>query len=417
MLPVVIIGAGPVGLAAAAHLLERGLSPYILEAGDQVGTHVRQWAHVRLFSPWSMVIDQAAERLLSEQGWPAPAADQLPTGQDLIDLYLQPLGERLRDYLRFNARVIAISRQERDKMLDRGRKDVPFQVYLADDPTPIEASAVIDASGTWGQPNPIGANGISAYGESAISEALYYGIPAVNGKDRARYADRRVLVVGNGHSAINALLDLVDLQHSAPDTTIFWAMRNASFDRVYGGEEADALPARGQLGSRIRAQVESGKVQCLAPFRIQQVQPLSHGVLVIGTGAEGVRSIEVDQIIAATGSRPDLSLLREVRVEVDPALESVKAIAPLIDPNLHSCGTVPPHGEAELRQPEANLYIVGMKSYGRAPTFLLATGYEQVRSIAAALSGDWQAAHQVQLQLPETGVCCVPTHLIALKDL
>jgi hypothetical protein len=112
-----------------------------------------------------------------------------------------------------------------------------------------------------------------------------------------------------------------------------------------------------------------------------------------------------DRIIATTGFRPDLSLLSELRLDLDPAVDSPRALAPLIDPNVHSCGTVPPHGEAELRQPETGLYIVGMKSYGRAPTFLMLTGYEQVRSIAAAIAGDWDAARDVRLVLPETGVC------------
>ncbi|MCU0498950.1 MAG: NAD(P)-binding domain-containing protein [Anaerolineae bacterium] len=417
MLPVVVIGAGPVGLAAAAHLLERGMTPLVLEAGDQVGAFVREWAHVRMFSPWSMVVDAAATRLLSKHDWQMPIAEALPTGQELFDAYLQPLGVALSAYMRLNARVIAITRRDHDKLKDDGRSDAPFQVYLADDPTPIEAQAVIDASGTWGQPNPIGANGLPAYGETTISNALYYGMPEVNGKDRARYADRRVLVVGSGHSAVNALLDLVTLRQTAPDTTIWWAIRSETPDRVYGGGKADQLPARGQLGDRLRAHVAQGKVQILAPFRIHQVQPAPNGVRVIGTGREESMCIEVDEIIAATGARPNLAILREVRVEIDPSLESVKALAPLIDPNIHSCGTVPPHGEAELRQPEAGFYIVGMKSYGRAPTFLLATGYEQVRSIAAALSGDWEAAREVHLQLPETGVCCAPTNLIALNDL
>ncbi len=112
-----------------------------------------------------------------------------------------------------------------------------------------------------------------------------------------------------------------------------------------------------------------------------------------------------DEIIATTGFRPDLSLLAELRLDLDPAVESPKALAPLIDPNVHSCGSVPPHGEAELRHPESGAYVVGMKSYGRAPTFLMLTGYEQVRSIAAAIAGDWEAARDVQLVLPETGVC------------
>ena len=105
------------------------------------------------------------------------------------------------------------------------------------------------------------------------------------------------------------------------------------------------------------------------------------------------------------GSGPDLALLSELRLDLDPAVESPRALAPLIDPNVHSCGSVPPHGEAELRQPETGLYIAGMKSYGRAPTFLMLTGYEQVRSIACALTGDMPGARRVELTLPATGVC------------
>ena len=90
---------------------------------------------------------------------------------------------------------------------------------------------------------------------------------------------------------------------------------------------------------------------------------------------------------------------------MDPILGSTRALAPLIDPNHHSCGTVPPHGVDELSHPEKDFFVIGAKSYGRAPTFLLATGYEQARSVVAALAGDWQAARDVRLELPETGVC------------
>lgn len=98
-------------------------------------------------------------------------------------------------------------------------------------------------------------------------------------------------------------------------------------------------------------------------------------------------------------------MLREIRLTLDPWLESSGTLGPLIDPNLHSCGTVRPHGALELAHPEPDFFIAGMKSYGRAPTFLIATGHEQVRSIAAALTGDHEAAARVELDLPETGVC------------
>ena len=115
-----------------------------------------------------------------------------------------------------------------------------------------------------------------------------------------------------------------------------------------------------------------------------------------------------DELIVATGFRPQLDFLREVRVSLDPAVECPPALAPLIDPNLHSCGTVRPHGARELAQPEPGFYFAGMKSYGRAPTFLMMTGYEQVRSIAAEIAGDHDAAARVELVLPETGVCSGP---------
>lgn len=115
----------------------------------------------------------------------------------------------------------------------------------------------------------------------------------------------------------------------------------------------------------------------------------------------------IDTIIAATGQRPDLSTTRELRLELDPWLESAKQIGPLIDPNEHSCGTVRPHGAIELAHPEPDFYVIGSKSYGRAPTFLLATGYEQARSVVAMLAGDREAATRVELDLPETGVCSI----------
>jgi hypothetical protein len=148
--------------------------------------------------------------------------------------------------------------------------------------------------------------------------------------------------------------------------------------------------------------VEDGKVQLVTGVQIEALRATGQGIIIVG---EEQRIGPVDEIIAATGFRPDLSLTRELRLGLDSWLESPMALTPLIDPNIHSCGTVPPHGVEELLHPEANFYIVGMKSYGRAPTFLTLTGYEQVRSIVAALNGDWEAARNVELVLPETGVC------------
>jgi thioredoxin reductase len=409
-LPVAVVGAGPVGLAAAAYLIERGKTLIVFEAGPHTGANIRDWGHVRMFSPWEFTVDRASVRLLASHGWQMPPANELPTGHDLIDRYLLPLAAlpELAPHVQYNARVVAISRRSVDKMKDAGREAAPFVLHIAygnGEETLVEASAVIDASGTWHRPNPLGAAGLYAPGERRHAARIQYGIPDLKGAARTRYAGKRVMVVGSGHSALNALLDLANIQADSAETSIHWVMRGTNLQRVYGGGGDDALPARGKLGTRIQAHVNSGRVQIASPFRIREIRNTANGVAVTGETNGGQSTIVVDEIIGTTGARPDLEMLRELRLDLDPALESTRQLGPLIDPNIHSCGTVRPHGEAELRQPEKHFYIVGMKSYGRAPTFLLATGYEQVRSVVAALAGDWDAARDVQLHLPETGVC------------
>jgi hypothetical protein len=169
---------------------------------------------------------------------------------------------------------------------------------------------------------------------------------------------------------------------------------------------ADQLPARGELGAHVRDLVDSGRVTLVTGFSATAVHSAGERVILEGETAYGIRNLgPVDRIVVATGQRPDLALTRELRLELDPWLESARALGPLIDPNLHSCGSVPPHGHRELSHPEPGFYTLGVKSYGRAPTFLLLTGYEQARSVAAAIAGDLQAAGSTQLCLPETGVC------------
>lgn len=410
-LPIAVIGAGPVGLAATAHLVTRGETPIVFESGADIAASVRQWAHVRLFSPWRITLDKVSVSLLEAVGWQAPDPDALPTGGELITRYLKPLADlpSIKPHLRLNTRVTAISRYQTDKLKDAGRDDMPFVVRFQTaegDEDQLLVKAVIDASGTWTNANPLGANGLPALGEKASRTHIHYGIPDIVGKDYTRYANQRVLVVGSGHSAINALLDLGTILDRAPQTQIIWALRRASVASAYGGLDNDELPARGLLGVRIKAMVDAHKLVVRAPFFIQRVQSTGNGVLVTAETPTGNETVTVDQIITATGFRPDFSFLSELRLGLDSALETTPILAPLIDPNIHSCGTVRPHGERELRHPETGFYMVGMKSYGRAPTFLLATGYEQVRSVVAALVGDWQAAQEVQLELPETGVCC-----------
>lgn len=409
-LPVAVIGGGPVGLAAAAHLASRGLPVKLYEAGPQVGVNIGDWNHVRIFTPWRYCVDAASVALLERQGWTMPPADVFPTGGDLVRDYLEPLAAtpELADVIETEARVTAISRLGVDKVVSHGREARPFvlAVKTVTGTRRDLARAVIDASGTWATPNPLGASGLPAQGEREFADRIAYGIPDVLGGHRDIYAGKTALVVGAGHSAANALLDLVRLAEAEADTKAIWATRSTNLVRIYGGGDADQLPARGELGADTRELVETGRVPLVAGFAILAIREDGGRLMIDGETAEGPRTIgPVDHIVAATGQRPDLSLTRELRLDLDPWLESTKALGPLIDPNEHSCGSVPPHGHRELAHLEPGFYTVGIKSYGRAPTFLLLTGYEQVRSVAAAIAGDMAAADNVQLVLPETGVC------------
>jgi thioredoxin reductase len=406
-LPVAIIGGGPVGLAAAAHLVKAGEPFILLEAGPSIAHHVLQWGHVRLFSPWRYNVDKTAKELLVRSGWSASKDEELPTGKELAENYLIPLAQvpEIAPSIWTDAKVVAISRKGQDKMKTANRESLPFVLYVENaqgQPRRIEAKAVIDASGTWGQPNPLNASGVWTRQEKELHDRIHYGIADVKGPNRQQYAGKHIAVAGGGHSAINTILELAEFD----DVKISWILRKNNVQQAYGGEEKDALEARGELGSRIHELVDSGRINVYTPFHVQYAEKIGEAISLEGEmkGQPFVLS-GIDHIIVNAGSRPDFSLLSEIRISIDPATESVEALAPLIDPNLHSCGTVRPHGEKELRQPEKDYYIVGMKSYGRAPTFLMATGYEQVRSIVAHLTGDFASAANVELELPETGVC------------
>ncbi|MFK4594464.1 FAD-dependent oxidoreductase [Streptomyces pristinaespiralis] len=409
-LPVIVIGAGPVGLAAAAHLLERGIEPLVLEAGDAAGAAVREWSHVRLFSTWGEVVDPAAEKLLAPTGWVRPDADTYPSGGDWAERYLRPLAAVLGDRVRLGATVTGVSRSGRDRVVDADRESRPYVVHVEHTDGREErltARAVIDASGTWATPGPAGGSGLPALGEKAAADRIIYRVPDL--KDpavRARYAGRRTAVIGSGASAFTALAYLADLARSqdGAGTHGVWILRRGISGSTFGGGEADQLPARGALGLAAKAAVDGGYADAVTGFRTETVERDADGRLVL-VGEDGRRLDPVDEVIVLTGFRPDLTFLDELRLGLDDRLQAPVALAPLIDPNQHSCGTVYPHGVNELSHPERDVYLVGMKSYGRAPTFLAMTGYEQVRSVAASLAGDQEAAERVELTLPETGVC------------
>ena len=404
-LPVVVIGAGPQGLAAAAHLRERGERPLVLEAGDRPAFAVSQWAHVRLFSSWAELVDPAATRLLEPTGWVAPS-EGYPTGGEWIERYLAPLAEALGDQVRLGARVTGVSRKGRDRLVDADRSSQPFTVHVSytdGSEEKLDARAVIDASGTWTTPNPAGADGLPALGERAAAAAgLLSYLPPTPAQAQA-LAGKHTVIVGSGHSAMTAVIELAAVADAVPGTRVSWVLRRGAAGISFGGGTADQLPQRGALGLAAKAAVDEGLVDLVTGFRTDRVEQID-GRAVLAS-EDGRTLPPADQIVVLTGFRPDLSFVSEMRLELDTTLQAPVRIAVEIDPNIHSCGDVKATGAADLKHPESDLYLVGMKSYGRAPTFLAMTGYEQVRSVTAALAGDHEAAARVELVLPDTGVC------------
>lgn len=400
-LPVVVIGAGPQGLAAAAHLTERGIDAVVVERGASAGAAVSEWGHVRLFSGWSELTDAAARRLLEPSGWTAPSSGY-PTGAEWVSEYLAPLADALDNRVLYDTTVVGIARQGRDKVVASGRKAQPFVVHTVDQDGRdgrILASAVIDATGTWSLPNPASADGYPAVGEAAASERISYRIP----HDVSALAGTHVVVVGAGHSATHTVLRLSELARREPGTRVTWLLRRGSTPNVLGGGAGDELPERAALGSRAREVIEAGVVEVVTGFRVAEFQQNDDALTIIAENGQEIPGVA--HLFALTGFRPDTSILREVRIDLDGALDAVAGIASEIDPNIHSCGSVGATGARQLAQPEPGLFIVGAKSYGRAPTFLALTGYEQVRSVVAHLAGDHEAAERDELVLPDTGVC------------
>ncbi|MFC7496813.1 MULTISPECIES: NAD(P)-binding domain-containing protein [unclassified Nocardioides] len=420
-LPLVIVGAGPIGLAAAAYAQSRGLPTVVLEAGPSAGASVSEWAHVRLFSAWSELVDPAAEKLLAPTGWVSPDPQTYPTGGDWVERYLAPLATALDETdevsVRYGSRVVGVARFGRDRLVAADREGLPFTVHVEHvdgTRTRLTASAVIDASGTWTGPNPLGGDGYPAIGEAEHADRITYGIPDFTDPTvAARYAGKRVAVAGAGASAQNVLVGLGQLAESHPGTHVTWLVRRPGTDDAFGGGDNDQLAERGALGSRAKDAVAKGPVTVVTSFRTSDITPDEEGKpgrLSLTSFPDAVGGIGkvvdgIDEVIVVTGFAPDHTWLRQVQLDLDAELDAPSELAGEIHPAWHSCGNVTPHGADRLRQPEARLYLAGMKSYGRAPSFLALTGFEQVRSIVAEVDGDHEAASRVELVLPETGVC------------
>jgi len=395
-----ILGAGPVGLEAALAAAEAGLPFTLYEAAEEPAAHVRAWGHVRLFSPWSLDVSPRMRRALAAEGREAPDGDRCPTGAELVERVLDPVARspRVAQRLALGRRVVAVGREGLRKHREiatpeRGRR--PFRLLVADrdgGESVERAAAVLDCTGTWGQPNSLGDGGIPAPGERELDGRIRRHLPDL-AAEREEWAGRTVLLAGGGHSAQTALRDLAALAAGAPGTRVVWVLPRAP--ETWTIDPDDPLPERRRLaeGARETART-SPAVEVLAGARVEALAPAESGRLRVTLGgAAAGRRLEVDRVLSLTGYLGDRDLHRQLQVHQCYATEGpMKLSAALLGAGSADCLAQTSHGLEALTVPEPGFFILGAKSYGRVDTFLMRVGWQQVDEVMPAVAERLAAA-------------------------
>jgi hypothetical protein len=379
---IAIVGAGPIGIEAALAAAERGWPFTVYESAPSVAGHVREWGHVRLFTPWDMNLSLRVRAALGDD---APEGGDLPTGDDLADRVFEPVAASLGDHLQLSTRVRAIAREgllKHEEISSAARGSRPFRL-LVTGPDGVErvdhADVVIDSAGTWGEPNALGDGGIPAPGELALADRIERHLPDFE-RDADGWAGRRILLTGSGHSAQTAARALAALAADAPGTDVVWAVRGG--DRSFGAVRGDSLPARAEL-NRDAASLGAGASQAV-DVQFGVVTERLHerdGRIAVSLRNGAVDEVEVDRVLALNGGVGDASLYRQLQVhECYATAAPMKLSAALLAQNGGGgdCTAVAPPGPETLVNPEPGFFILGAKSYGRNSQFLLRIGWQQV---------------------------------------
>jgi cation diffusion facilitator CzcD-associated flavoprotein CzcO len=399
-----IIGAGPIGLEAAARAQDAGFDVHVFERGV-VGSHPIGWGHVRLFTPWRMLIGPAGRARLSAAGWAAPDPEAFPTGRELAERYLEPLARlpELQPRIHTHAQVVHVSRAgllkaDQPGGTVAGRRARPFRLLVRDQggrENFLHAFALIDASGVYAQPNWAGDGGIPARNEIYLAPQMSYHVDDVLGLRRERYAGRRVLVIGGGDSAATVVMDLLRLADEAPGTAVAWATRKPAAALYRPSEDEATLPGLRALMDRARGLLRDGHpaVSHVGGVTVEgfEYNSATHRYRVALTDGETTRIEEADQVIVNAGYGPDDSIYRELQVHECYSSRGPMRLAAALQGST-GCTTTPSFGADALSNPEPDFYILGHKSYGRTPHFLMETGYRQVEEAVAKLAVDRQVA-------------------------
>ena len=387
---IAIIGAGPVGLEAALAAAERGLDFTVYEAAPAPGGYVRRWGHVRAFTPWDMNVSARARAALGEG---APAGPQLPTGDELAEGLIEPLAgsPALTGRVELGTRVRAVAREgllKHEQIGSAQRAGRPFRLLLAgpDGAERIERTdAVIDCSGTYGNPNRLGDGGICAPGETRFDDRIERFVPQLE-QEAERWAGCTILLTGSGHCAQTAARALAGFARDAPDTRVIWAVRRHEPD--WGAVDHDPLPERASL-HRAAQELEHGQSPWVEVHRGRVTEALepSGDRIAVSLRNGGLERVEVDRILALNGGVGDHSLYRQLQVhECYATCGPVRLAAALLaEGGGADCLAQAGHGPETLVNPEPGFFILGAKSYGRNSRFLMSIGWQQVDDVFTSL--------------------------------
>jgi hypothetical protein len=419
-----ILGAGPIGLEAALAAVDAGMPFTLYDAGQEPAANVRAWGHVRLFTPWRMNVSPRMRRHLEAAGEAPPGAQEdgaCPTGGELAERLYDRVAAlpQVAPRLRLGCRVTAVGREgllkhEEIATAERGRR--PFLLLLTekDGGERVEhAEVVIDATGTFGQPNSLGDGGIPAPGELQLGGEIRRAIPDL-ARDAADWAGRTVLLAGAGASAQTAVRGLAELARSAPGTRVIWALRRA--EPAWGSPPDDPLPERARLAAAA-GELAAGASPAVTVQRGVVVEAVAHAAAAAGGEAErgaagadgrdgrngrimvtlgrtrgssvdgdGAWQVTVDRVLSLTGAVGDHQIYRQLQVhECYATCGPIKLSAALLGAAAGDCLEQTSHGVEALTNPEPGFFILGSKSYGRNNSFLLRVGWDQVTEVFAAL--------------------------------
>jgi hypothetical protein len=420
---IAIIGAGPIGLEAALYARLKGYEVTVFERRE-VANHVRQWGHVRMFSPFGMNSSAWGRETLSQTGITVPESDALLSGDEYVEQYLLPLSRlaALEGCLRDHSVIWSICRRDSlktEKIGDPRRAEEPFRLSLQVGQGQIEAEVVLDCSGTFAQHNNLGAGGVACPGEFDRRLHIPYGTVAVLNDSgscletnapieyrlpqilspHSGYGDCTTLIVGGGYSAATNVVALSLLQADRPQTRVIWLTKQHAETPV-GRIPNDRLAERDRLAAEAnRMALSDDPVVTWRPGRVVrrveltgEIGPAGQrwAVHVQSLDDGAIERIEVDRIIANVGYRPDRSLYEELQVHECYATQGpMKLAAKLMGETSADCLDQTSHGPEVLRNPEPNFYILGMKSYGRRSNFLIQVGLQQIVDVFTLIEQDW----------------------------